>query len=452
MAGFVPPGIAGLLGLFGVDQSWKDRVKPGAFISPKGTKVKFDFEEVSRTTTLRGTAFEFPGVNNAYVQRSGFGARRYPMRCFFTGKNHDRIATAFEAALLESGLGKLEHPLYGTISVVPFGDIERRNDLKNEANQSVVEVTFWTTTGAVYPSSKADAASEIADAIAGFDVAAAQQFSDSTDLLGQLNKANIKGTIRKFLRDVSAAMQEVSDATTAVSREFRDTQRLVNFGLDVLVGQPLELALQISNLIKAPGRALAGIQSRLDAYAALATKIFGSQAGSPAGSLESGSGIAQRRKRISNDFHTSDLFAMNTVAGSIVAISNNTFESKTEALAAAEAILGQFDAAVDWRDEGFAALGAVPAVGAYQVDSGDSYQALKRAAALAAGALIQLSFTLVAEKRLVLERERTIIDLSAELYGSVDDRLDFLIRTNNLTGSEILELPRDKRILFYPGS
>jgi len=452
MAGFVPPGIGGLLGLFGVSQDWRDRLQDGAYTSPSGTRIRFDFEEVSRETTKRGTVFEFPGVNNAYVQQNGFGSRRYPLRCFFWGKDHDRIATAFESALLEDGLGKLEHPLYGSFDVVPFGDITRREDLKNEGNQTVVEVTFWSTTGAVYPSSTSDAANEIADALDGFDVAAAQQFSDSTDLLGEINKANIKGTIRKFLRDVSAVTQSVADATTSVSREFRDAQRLINLGLDTLVGEPLQLALQVSNLIKAPGRALAGIESRLVAYEALATRIFGSAAGNPAGALESGSGIAQRRKRIGNDFHAADLFAMNAVSGSVLSVSNTSFSSKPQALAAADAMLAQVDAVVAWRDGGFAALGAVADVGAYQVDTGDAFQALQRAAALAAGFLIQQSFTLIAEKRIVLDRARTIVDLSAQLYGSVDDRLDFLIQTNDLTGSEILELPESTRILYYPGT
>jgi hypothetical protein len=446
----VPPLLAAALGLFGVDQSWKDRLREAAYTSPKGTRIKFAYEEVSRETSKRGTAFEFPGVNNGYVQQNGYGSRRYPLRCFFWGKDNDRIATAFESALLEDGLGKLEHPLYGSLKVVPFGDVVRRDNLKEEANQSVVEVTFFTTTGAVYPSSTANGADEIAAALLGFDVAAAQQFSASTDLLGEINKANIKGTIRKFLREVSAAIQSVSDATTSVSREFRDIQRLVNLSMDVLVGQPLLLAQQISNLIKAPGRALAGIESRLDAYAALAKRIFGSAAGRPGDAFSGDSPIPQRRKRIANDFHTSDLFAMNAVAGSVLSVANTTFDTKTQAIAAAAAILTQVDDAVAWRDAGFKALSGIADVGTYQVDTGDAFQAVQHAAALAAGFLIQISFSLANEKRITLDRPRTIIDLSAELYGSVDDRLDFIIQTNDLTGSEILELDRGKRLVYYP--
>ena len=449
MASFVPPGIAGLLG-FG-SQSWEDRIKEAAYTSPGGTRIRFDFEDVRRETEKRTTAFSFPGLNEQYVQDNGYGSRKYPLRCFFWGSEHDRIATAFEAALLEKGVGKLEHPLYGTFQVIPFGTITRRDDLKTAANQTIVEVTFWTTLRAIYPTDQANPRNEILDALIGFDVAAAQQFQDSTSLLSTVQKVDMRATVRGFLRGVSAALQSVSDATTAVNREFRDLQSTVNLGLDVLVGQPLLLAQQVSNLIKAPARALAGIQSRLDAYAGLADSIFGSSAGSPGDALTSGTGLALLTTKVANDFHASDLFAMNAVGGSVRSTVENQFDTKPEALAAAESVLSQFDDAITWREAGFGDLSTIDDIGEYQVDTGGSYQALHRAVSLAAGFLVEISFSLVAERRIVLDRPRTIIDLSAELYGSVEnDRLDFMINSNSLTGDEILELPRGKLIRYYP--
>lgn len=447
----IPSGIAGLLGLGA--QTWEDRVRRGAYNSPGGTRILFDFEDVRRETEKRTTAFEFPGVNNAYVQDNGHGSRKYPLRCIFWGADHDRIATAFEAALLERGIGRLEHPLYGTFDVIPFGTITRRDDLKSAANQTIVEVTFWTTLRAIYPSNQQNPRSEILAAITGFDVAAAQQFSDKTNLATQLQKANVKATVKKFLRDVSAALQSVSDATTSVTREFRDAQSTINQGLDVFVGQPLLLAQQISNLIKAPARAVAGIQSRLEAYGNLADSIFGSDAGSPGTALTSGTALAVRSDQISNDFHTSDLFASNAVGGSVVSVTQTEFETKPQAITAAEDVIDQFDNLVAWRDAGFASLEQVPTIGAFQVDTGESYQALNRAVSLCAGFLVEISFSLVAERRIVIDRPRTIIDLSSELYGSVDnDTLDFLLNSNDLVGDEILELPRGTTIRYYPAS
>ena len=74
---------------------------------------------------------------------------------------------------------------------------------------------------------------------------------------------------------------------------------------------------------------------------------------------------------------------------------------------------------------------------------------LRRFVAIAAGFLVEISFTLKQEFRITLDRPRTIIDLAAELYGEVDGQLDFLISSNNLTGSEILDLPRGREIVYY---
>src|SRR5690606_30044538 len=104
----------------------------------------------------------------------------------------------FEAALSEPGIGTLQHPLYGEIPVTPFGEIERRDDLVRAANQSIVTVTFWTTTGVPYPSSSINAESEILRALAGFDVAAAQSFSNSMDLGNESFRASAKATVLDF--------------------------------------------------------------------------------------------------------------------------------------------------------------------------------------------------------------------------------------------------------------
>lgn len=436
----IPPEVGDLFGVGGT-QGWEDRLREAAYTSPGGTRITFEYEDVQRVNKKRGTVFEFPGINDVYVQQKGFSGRQYPLRCFFSGANHDRVATAFELAVLEPGIGKLEHPLYGTIpNVVPFGQIGRRDDLRTQANQTVVELTFWTTLRQIYPSGSKNPENEISAALGLFDVEAAQEFAANMDLSDTIKKANATATIQGFLRSVSAALTSVADATASVRRDFDNQFRLINFGIDVLIGQPLLLAQQISNLIRTPARALAGIQSRLDGYLNLAESIFGSEAGRPQDKPFTVS-VSELTKR-ANDARIADLFAMNSPAGSVLSTVLNEFATKPDAIGAAAEVTDQFDAVVAWRDDLFAEIGAV--------DTGASYQALQEAVALTAGFLVEVSFSLVAERQITLDRPRTIVDLAAQLYGSVDPRLDLLISSNNLTGSEILEVPRGRLIRYYP--
>lgn len=467
MANFLPPGIAGLLGLGLPGQlvtlsnnidGWRSRLREAAYKSPKGTRIKFQYVDLSREFELRGTAFEFPQVNDAYVQRKGFGPRKYPLLCYFSGRDCDRVATAFEAALCESGQGVLEHPLYGPIrNVVPFGNVQRTDALGTAANQTTVQVTFWTTTGAVYPNADPASQNEILLQLGNFNVEAAQAFQRRMNLSKAAYRAGVIATIKGFLKKVSAAMSAVSSSVTAIRRQMQDIEDALNFGMDVLIGQPLLLAQQISNLIQAPGRAIAGIGSRLDAYNRLLTDIAGSDQALPGEAFASGTALLDRRETVANDFHTTDLFVENAVAGSIIASTARpasgapaTFRSRAEAIAAADAIAAQFDQVVALRDAGFTTLSGIADVSASRLDTGENLQALQEAAALAIGFLVQTSFGLKPSRETVMDRNRTLIDLSAELHGVVDEKLDLLIDTNNLSGDEILELPLGTRIAYFP--
>jgi prophage DNA circulation protein len=392
---------------------------------------------VSLEVDKRTAPFSFPGVNGTYVQDNGHSARRFPLRCIFAGPECDREARAFEGLLLERGAGRLDHPLYGRVDVVPFGTITRRDDLKTAANQAIIEVTFWSTVGAVYPSSGLSPKLQVSLSLARAKAAGAGGFARAMNLATEARRASAKLSIREALRGVQAALQTVASATESVNRVFRDLQSQINFGIDVLIGQPLLLARQIVNLINAPAEALAGILSRLQGYRDLFNRMQSSSRSSP----DDSSVIPALRVRRSNEFQIAALVGNAAVMGSVSSVLANTFTAKPQAIEAAEEILAQLEAVNEWSEERYTSLD--------QVDTGEAYQALQETVALAVGFLVEISFSLVPERIIVLDRPRNIIELSAEIYGSVDDRLDFLIQTNNLSGSEILELPPGKRIAYY---
>lgn len=451
---------------------WESRLRESAYTGPSGTRVRFYYEDVMRVTPLRTQAFSFPGVDGDYVQQNGFGSRKYPLRCVFWGQYHDLEAQAFESLLLEHGRGKLEHPMYGTIKVVPFGEFTRRDDLKTAANQTIIEVEFWTSLEELYPKASTDVENEI---VSGLDIAGlaiCEQFNRAADLTDTVKRAAGKGTIRSMLESVSATLGQVSDLVSAVNRDFQDAVDLVNYGMDVLIGQPLQLALQIKDLISAPSRALDGLKSRMEMYEQLWDRIFGSDAAKPAEAISSVTpslagrfSLTERSTRIANDFHTADLFATCAISGataSALSVSNaeargprtRQFRTRPDALRSAETIGLLLDAHVAWRDAGFAALAGIGKTGIYQHDEGEAAAHLRRAVAMTQSHLVELSFSLVPERAIVLDRPRTIIDLSAELVGYVDPRdgfdpLDFMIEANNLGGEEILEIPRGRRIVYY---
>lgn len=410
--------------------SWEDRLKEAAYTSPSGERLTFTYGDVSYTVDKNGSAFNFPDADGTYVQDMGRSGRRYPIRAVFWGADCDLEADRFDAALLEPGVGVLEHPIYGTLDVVPLGTITRRDDLKTAANQAIIEVTFWDTTGLLYPTSQSDPASAVATSVEEFNTAAAEQFEESTSLESAVETSSFRSDYSALLDAAEEGLQAVADVQAGVADQFNAVVSSINQGVDILIADPLTLAFQTAQLIQAPARAAADITARLEAYSNLAGDIL--------------STVIEDKgndSRNSNRFHAEDLYTSLYLTGAVVSVLNTEFDTKTEALSAAEGLIAELDKTVAWRDDNYAAL--------EEIDTGGSYQKLQESVSLAAGFLVELSFSLKQERRVVLDRARTIVDLAAELYGEVDGKLDFLINSNSLTGSEILELPRGREIVYY---
>lgn len=404
---------------------WEERLREAALTGPSGTRITFDFEDVSLEFDKKTAAFNFADADGTFVQDNGRTGRRYPLRVFFWGDDYDEAAKEFEAVLSERGTAKLEHPSYGSVDVVPFGTIGRRDDLKTASNQAIFEVTFWATIGLVYPTGQGDPAASVVVAVDEYNAAAAGEFADQTELDSTLEKTELKSKYQAILGATFTRLQDIAAVQADVQTQFDAIFTSINTGIDALVGDPLTLAFQTSLMIQAPARARASIQARLCAYESLGSGLI---AGAPLVSTV-------------NELRTNDLYVSSYITGSILSAVNNQFTTKTEAIQAAEAILLQFDNVVAWRDANFVALGAV--------DTGEAYQKLLDAVGIAVGFLVEISFSLKQERRFVLDRPRTYIDLVGELYGEVDSQIDFFITSNDLSGDEMFELPAGREIVFY---
>jgi prophage DNA circulation protein len=407
---------------------WQERLRAASLESPSGVVITFDYENVSKIVPKKTTAFEFPDFNGTFVQDLGHSGRRYPLRMFFSGDTHDIQAEELEAVLLEVGVSTLTHPVWGVVKVVPFGNIQYRNDLKTAANQTVVDVTFWESIESLFPTNQTDPASNVISAVKEHADAAADAFDNGINTDTEVEKIELKSEYTTLLNNVSSGLESIASVNAEIEKEFNAINDSINNSIDILIGQPLTLAFQTMLLIKAPARAVALISDRLAAYKNLADQIF-SSSNPPA---------------TENSFQTNDLYASTAVTGSILSVVNNQFITKVDALSAAEEIIVQMDAFTTWRDDNLTNLSIV--------DTGEMYQQLQEAVALVVGFLIEISFTLKQERRIILQSNHTMIDLIDDLYPDdaiIDDELDFFMQSNDFSGSEILELLRGREIVYY---
>ena len=242
--------------------TWNDRLREAAYVSPTGVRVQFSYEDVSKKISKRTSGFDFPDVNGTYVQDLGQSGRKLPLRIFFSGDDYDLETDAFEAALLERGSGRLEHPIYGVIDVVPFGDIGRRDDLVTAANQSIIEVTFWETLGSAYPAVEIDTKGIVIGSIEEFNQSASEQFEADIDLTEVARTAAFKEYYGRLTDTIQAGLTGVTTAT----KQLDAIKSSLDTGIDELVSDPITLALQTLALIQVPGQIVDSISAQLDAY------------------------------------------------------------------------------------------------------------------------------------------------------------------------------------------
>lgn len=401
---------------------WIERLRDAAYTSPSGVRLQFDYEATSEEFSQKGGPFEFADANGTYVQPMGVTGRRYALRLILWGEDYDLQATAWMDALAEAGQGVLEHPVYGRVDVVPVGSVKRRDDLVRAANQAIIEVAFFATIGLVYPTSSVRDTQELP--IAAANAAQAAQLAEVPAVVASPS----------FLAQYNSALGKVSGALKGVTPDFNQfnaIEKSINRGINVLVKDPLTLAFQTQQLIQQPARFLASSLARLDAYGNLAKNLMGisdvNPEPTPAATLA--------------DLAGGDMYASATVTATSLAAVTTEYENRPQAVQAAEDVLVLADLLAEYRDTSYENVGGI--------DTGASWQATQQVVAEAAGILIALSFKLAQERTIVVASPRSIIDIAYELYGVVDEKLDALINDNNLSGDEIIELPRGREVVYY---
>ena len=215
--------------------TWEDQLREAAYRSPGGERFVFSYENVSQTFDKKTAAFEFPDAEGTFVQDLGVTGRRFPFRCFFWGANHDLEARRFEDALRESGIGTLEHPMYGVFDVVPTGTITRRDDLKTAANQSVFDVAFWQTITLFYPSVSPDPIAIVDGAVADSADALAEEMADAiveTSSPGILS--NLRARLDSHIKNVKSRMAGIVDYDSKVQNAYESIENELLKRLDGL--------------------------------------------------------------------------------------------------------------------------------------------------------------------------------------------------------------------------
>jgi prophage DNA circulation protein len=407
--------------------AWIERLQPASYVSQSGQKVDFDYGDLNATFNKKIAVFENSNSDGVYVQNNGVGGHSFPMACFFSGGNHDKQASAFIKALLETGPGTLYHPIFGYTSVMPGGQIQYVSELVSRANQTTILVEFLETTGL-----QIGGQAGFQQIVDSFNDASSASFADKINTTDIVDEENFKTKFVNAVGITKRSLKAVSGTVTGVQNDIDDIGDSIIGGIDLLVGTPLTIARQTQILIDTPARIKGEIKAVLAGYRDMAQSIFGTEPDPSGYDFEA-----------ENNFYIDKLFVSSMVSSSATSSLQNEYTTKTEFVNNAKELVDLLKDYVDWSDDGYTIIDP-------NLDDGDGYSELLAVINSSIGTLLDSSFNAKTEFTIILDSDRGMQELCFELYGSSKpDVLDLFASTNDFSGDEYFIIKEGREIVYY---
>jgi prophage DNA circulation protein len=406
--------------------SFRERLRSLEYTSPSGESFSLRFTAVSREAGKKAPVSEFPGQNQGAVQDLGQTTARFPVTCFIDGDDYDREADRFWRALNESGSGVLDHPRYGTISVLPVS-VSSTEAFVDGAGRANFEIEFVKTDDQsfVYPRSSRTAREQVrADADAAAAAATAPLERVEIEEPGQI--AAMKDQALAAVEAVNDAFATVTGITEGVRSEIQGAIREITDTIDSLIESPIALANSLLSLYRLPADVISDVKEKIDGYTALFQTI-----------AESAIATTERYGEIFGLFGSAQVQGVAIAAAESTA--TGTAETRESAAAAVESL----------RDLSVAAFAAIEELG---VEEHDSVLASRQVVTSAIQAFIESILNLPIVRVYQAERAITPIELAYQLYGieaDIDAMTDRIIAYNSLTGEKIILIPAGEEVRWY---
>lgn len=417
-----------------------DRLLPARIKTPDGKIYDFSYEDLNSSFEKNTSKYRFSDQNGSLIQDFGLAESSYPILIYFTGEDCDITANDFEESAKIKGITILSHPIKGDLNVI-IEKADRQDSVKTALNQITFNLSMTETLLTDIPATTTQIKTKLdekRDALFETNSAAfASDFSASSVSDATKAKNRILNGINNFKKAVSTISKTVNEINNAID----ETSAFIENNIDSLLSTPLELAGAMQRLYNAPARANASVNARIsgynDAYHGLLSKII----------VNSQDGKNQRAEKslILNCIIASmgDVYVNPDPEGN----GEYSYLTRTDAIKSAQELKtllldAQESIDIDEQETTNFKL-KYKFTQSYEVASqirdivNDSIKVL-----------VSESFELLNEKKIITDRERTIVDVCAELYEDLD-RLDFFISSNSLNGEDLIVLPAGKEIKYY---
>jgi hypothetical protein len=470
-------------------------IQEARYTSPSGKETDFSWETGKRDTELKTGVYTFPGRDGAHVQHQGAGARTFPLVCIFSGDDCMEKADDFEAMLIERGIAELQHPIYGTVKVVPTGHIDRADDPVSKLGESTVTITFTETiTSEEAAELNEVAAKEIEEKYDDLEEAAVADFAEGIITEDIAIQADITTALETQTQSIIDTMQPLAASDKKSFADWLTSAKELKDIIKKLYQKSMNVAAKVESvyvtalnigrltfrLMKLPSTLAVSLAEKIKGYSTLTANLINQYKNDPFGiakikaayatsslaltgacsAIASGSaltiaeiaamtgatpaGVSDSAKQAAGASTITASVGSTTTGGGAPPIAANRSAgttSREEAIETANQIAVYLETVTTFQDtkiEQNAFVDAAPT----------AHIALAELVYSSIQLILNAAFALPMQKTITLDRDRQVIELCAELYGTTDCVDDFIIE-NNFNIDEIELLPMGKKVSYY---
>ena len=308
---------------------WTDDIKQAAYISPSGTRIEFDFEDVARSTKKKAAVFEYPQKAGAFIQDLQNGARRFPIRAFIHGENYNQEANVLYNALEEPGFGTLEHPLYGTFVVFPLS-INRSDRLKTAAGQAVFDIDFIENNLDPTPLSTQDEKSAVVETANEFGVQGPNELAIEFEDASPTQMQRFTQSLQQVNRFVVQFVRPVLVGAGIDTSTFDTVSQGITLSDNIASGDVRAVSSQLNSLIRSGSSATSG---------------------GPAAYIDLANALVNTQLQTNEQFEVVSFAAESTIGAMAVSTGNTDHATRGDAIADSDALVATYNAVVTWQDD-----------------------------------------------------------------------------------------------------
>jgi prophage DNA circulation protein len=416
--------------------NWQDRTRQSiTFTSPAGLTFEAGWAGDDMSFEKQAGQFSYPMVNGSDVQDLGRTAYQYPLTVLFEGPDNDKDARAFVKAFDDRGVWTVVHPVDGTLKLQPIGTVTRKIQPISSGNITSVSATWvipLSEEGKTY--SSASVSAEIDDLVDTINSLTLDSTAAAVDISLESFKTSFLNTLNASLSKLKQKLKTLSSPIEAAITEINSASITAKSDVASVAGA-------IQEILQYPSLFGESVVSQVTSLVELGESILDSLPSSD-------SDISTSAK---NGIVATELVASSIIGALAEAAVSQTPDTRGAALALMDSIADFIDETLSAFDtQGENAQSNALADQYFGMANGPEIRFLK---AKLTTYFLSLVGDLKAEHRIVLERPRSPLEIAITEYGAtaatVDEYYDLLLRTNKLSGLDILLLPAGSEVALY---